>query len=185
MRLILASNSPRRKDLLEKGGYKFEIISSDFEEMSTLTDPRILSQTFATGKAESVYKAIYDKRNVLVLGSDTVVYHNGEILGKPKTEKQAKYMLQSLSGKVHSVITGYAIIGQDIKIIGHVESKVEFNILSDSVIDNYICSKLYIGKAGAYGIQDGYGLVKNCTGSIDNVIGLPTETIFPILNKYL
>ena len=185
MELILASNSPRRKELLQKGGYSFKIISSDYEESLNVDDPILTATTFAKGKAQSVFDRIIDKENVIVIGADTVVYHNGEILGKPKTEQNAIEMLKSLSGNLHSVITGYAIIGNGINIVGHAESKVEFNVLSDNVIERYILSKLYQGKAGSYGIQDGYGLVKNCIGSVDNVIGLPTEKIFPILDRYL
>lgn len=185
MELILASNSPRRKELLQKGGYAFQIISSDYEESLNINDPILMATTFAKGKALSVFTSIKDESNAIILGADTVVYHNGKILGKPKNEQNAIEMLKSLSGNLHSVITGYAIIGNGINIVGHVESKVEFNVLSDDVVERYISSKLYQGKAGSYGIQDGYGLVKNCIGSVDNVIGLPTENVFPILDKYL
>lgn len=185
MKLVLASNSPRRKELLKLGGYDFTVISSSFEEKTSILDPIVVAESFSFGKANNVYNLLKNKDNIIVLGADTVVYHNGIILTKPKNELSAKEMLKMLSGKEHVVITGYSLIANNLKLVGHDVTKVEFNKLSDALIDEYIESGLYKGKAGSYGIQDGYPLVKRYIGSLNNVIGLPTEIVFPILNKYV
>ncbi|MBE7090052.1 MAG: Maf-like protein, partial [Clostridiales bacterium] len=117
------------------------------------------------------------------IGADTVVFESGEILGKPKSQEEAKKMLKRLSGRTHSVVTGYAVITKDEIISGSVTTEVTFNNLSDELISKYIESGLYKGKAGSYGIQDPFPLVKSYKGSLTNVIGLPIETIVPILEK--
>ena len=94
-------------------------------------------------------------------------------------------MLKKLSGKTHTVVTGYCIISKDSKIIGNDQTKVTFNNLSDELIDEYISSGLYKGKAGSYGIQDGFPLVERYEGSLSNVIGLPTEKIVPIIKSFI
>jgi septum formation protein len=185
MQLILASNSPRRKELLEQGGYKFTVTCSDFDENSIEKDPEKLSVEYAVGKARAVYDKLNDNRDFVVLGADTVVCIDGEILGKPKNEQRAYLMLEKLSGKTHQVITGFCIICQDRIIIDKAVTNVTFNKLSKDVINKYILSGLYEGKAGAYGIQDGFGLVKNYQGSYSNVVGLPIEKVFQQLNEVL
>lgn len=181
MKLVLASNSPRRKELLEKAGFKFEIISSDYDETGFSDNPVLTAETFAVGKAQAVFSAV--KEGVAVIGADTVVFEGGEILGKPKSQEEAEKMLKRLSGKTHSVVTGYAVITSDKIISGSVTTEVTFNNLSDELIGEYIKSGLYKGKAGSYGIQDPFPLVKSYKGSLTNVIGLPIETIVPILEK--
>ena len=178
MKLILASNSPRRKDLLEKAGFKFSVLAGDFEEKEFTADPVLTAERFAYGKAKSVFEKLKDDTDVIVLGSDTVVYHDGKILGKPQDEKQAMQMLTELSGKTHTVISGYCLLAKEIEIVGHDTTLVTFNELFNEVKEDYIASGLYKGKAGSYGIQDGFNLVKEYSGSLNNVIGLPTEKIF-------
>jgi septum formation protein len=185
MKLILASSSPRRKDFFIKAGYDFEIITGDFKEDSISENPYKTAVFFAKGKAESVFNALQNKDEVIVVGVDTLVYHNGKILGKPVCCEHAKEMLTSLSGKTHEVISGYAVLTAKQKFTGYVKTDVTFNDLTDIVIENYLNSGLYKGKAGSYGIQDGYNLVKEYSGSYNNVIGLPTETVFPIIDKLL
>lgn len=185
MELILASNSPRRKELLTQNGIKFSVIKSDYEERNFTDDPIETAVEFARGKANSVYNSLLKKDDKIVLGADTVVYHNGKILGKAKDKEQAINMLKSLSGKTHLVITGYAFVGKNVTETGFAQSEVTFNLLSDDLIIKYVNSGLYEGKAGSYGIQDGYGLVEKYTGSLDNVIGLPTEIVVPLINKIL
>lgn len=184
MKLILASNSPRRKQLLEDAGYKFDIIVGDYDEKAFTDNPVITAKTFSLGKAQATFSILKDK-NVLVLGADTVVYYNGKILGKAKTEKEAFETLSELSGKTHKVITGYALVGEFGKKQGYVETEVEFNRLSKKLINEYIESGLYKGKAGSYGIQDGFPLVKCYKGSLNNVIGLPIETLKPIIDELM
>ena len=185
MELILASNSPRRKELLEKGGYKFTVIKSDFEELLSTNDPVETAVAFSKGKAKDVYFRLKETTGKVVLGSDTVVYLNGQILGKPCCEDQARQTLKALSGRTHSVITGFCVICNDKVYSDYDETFVTFNELTENVIDNYIASGLYVGKAGSYGIQDGHPLVEKISGSLNNVIGLPTEKVFPLIDRFL
>ena len=183
MKLILASNSPRRKDLLNKAGLTFDIIVSPYQEKPVSNDPVITAETFALGKAQAVFQNLCDK-NALVVGADTVVFLNGKILGKPENEEQAIKMLKSLSGKTHTVVTGYALVSDNGVICDSEKTQVTFNHLSNKIIDEYIKSGLWCGKAGAYGIQDPFPLVKEYNGSLSNVIGLPVETIIPLIEKF-
>lgn len=184
MKLILASNSPRRKEILEKFGFTFTVIKSDYEEKENIFDPQLLVKTFAFNKAKSVFDSLEEKDEAVVLGADTVVVFDGKILGKPKDKKDAENMLKSLSGKTHSVFTGYAVIEKEKTFSGVCETKVTFNDLSDSFIRDYVATGSPMDKAGAYGIQDG-SLVKDYVGSYYNVIGLPIEDISPIIKELL
>ena len=185
MKLILASNSPRRQELLKECGYPFEIIISDYDEKAFSSDPYITASAFAKGKAQSVFETQTDKDKCVVVGADTVVYNQGKILNKPKNDAEATEMLKFLSGKTHSVITGYCVMSAKRISFGHVETFVTFNDLSDEVIAAYVKSGLYKGKSGSYGIQDPYPLVKGYEGSLYNVVGLPTETLFPIIKEFM
>ncbi len=185
MRVILASKSPRREQLLKEYLPNFEIIVSDYEETDCYSDPIKTAIEYSIGKAKSVFDGLEDKSNVVVIGSDTVVYSDGKILGKAKDKEQAKSMLKSLSNKTHKVISGYSIITESKTFNGYDLTLVTFNDLSSSDIDKYIGSGNYVGKAGAYGIQDGFNLVKEYKGSLNNVIGFPTEKIFKILDEIL
>ena len=185
MQIILASSSPRRKELLTKLGYVFSVVDSGFKEKEFTNDPVETAIAFAKGKAETVYRSLMNKDKKIVLGADTVVFHEDKILGKAKDDMHARLLLKNLSGKTHVVITGYAVVCNGKTTVGYSQSKVSFNVLTEALIDAYVSSGLYKGKAGAYGIQDGFGLVKNCEGSIDNVIGLPTEEIDLILSNIL
>ena len=139
------------------------------------------------GKAQSVFNALSEeeKKSAVVLGADTVVVLKGEILGKPKNPESAAAMLKKLSGKTHLVLTGYAVITAKGVKKGIVKSKVKFNDLSEKLITDYVATGSPLDKAGAYGIQDGFPLVKRYKGSLNNVIGLPIERLKPILIKAL
>jgi len=184
-KLILASNSPRRKELLEKAGYVFEVIPSEYDEKSFSSDPFLTAETFAVGKAKDVYSRLADKSGSVVLGSDTIIYSDGKILGKPSDRSGAEKMLRSLSGKIHSVITGYAIVSDGGTDSGYFVTEVTFNYLSDGVLKSYLDSGLWKGKSGSYGIQDGFPLVKFYVGSVNNVMGLPVELINDKIDKAL
>ena len=184
MKLILASNSPRRKDILKEFGYDFKVLASSFCEQDLAKHPVQTAKDNALGKATEVFNLLTDP-DALVLGADTVVYLDGEILGKPKDSAHAKFMLNQLSGRTHAVVTGYALIGKDIKVVDYDESLVTFNLLSDALIQEYVNTGLPLDKAGAYGIQNDYPLVKSLQGSKFNVIGLPIEKLKPLLDKYL
>ena len=183
-KLILASNSPRRSQLLKNFGFNFEVVPSDYQEKFVSNDPILTAQTFATGKAQNVFEKLKNQ-SAVVLGADTVVYYNGKILGKPNSVNQAYDMLKLLSGTSHEVITGYCIFCSDKVVAEYEKSIVTFNKLTDYQIYKYLDSGLYKGKAGSYGIQDGFDLVKKCEGSVNNVIGLPVEIIAPKLKAAL
>jgi len=184
MKLILASKSPRRKDILEKHGYEFTVQTAEFKEINKDLSPAEIAVYNAYGKAKATFDRLKDK-NAVVLGADTIVCLDGKILGKPKDEKDAKLMLRSLSGRSHVVITGYAIIAENKEIKNYTESTVTFLDLSDNLIGEYVNSRLPLDKAGSYGIQDGYPLVKEYSGSFNNIVGLPIEDIKPTLDELL
>lgn len=183
MNIILASNSPRRKQLLEECGYNFTIIKSSYNEnLCSKMSPKNLAKELAYNKAYSVYKS-QKNNDVLVIGADTIVVYKGKIIGKPKNENDAFNTLKMLSNKKHYVYTGYAIITKNKVINKYCKSKVFFNSLTDSKIKNYIDSGLPLDKAGSYGIQDGFNVVKKFKGSYNNIVGLPIEKINKILKK--
>lgn len=172
--IILASGSPRRKELLEKLGIKFEVEPSGFEEtvVPSLMPDELVKQLSA-GKAKNIASK---HQNALVIGADTIVSFKNTVLGKPQTKEKAKEMLRALSGNVHSVFTGFTIIDTDSgKIISKaVETKVHFRKLTDQEIDNYVNTDEPLDKAGAYAIQGiGALLVEKIDGDCNNVVGLP------------
>ena len=177
MKLVLASSSPRRKQLLTEYGYDFSVKVSQYDESNLTLPPKEMVKEYALGKALSVFNSIPDKENCVVLGADTIVVYNDKVLGKPKGRQDAIDTLKLLSNKTHSVLTGYAIISKNIQTVNYVETFVTFNDLSDQLIVDYVNSSLPLDKAGSYGIQDGYNLVKEINGSYNNVVGLPIEII--------
>lgn len=182
MKIVLASNSPRRRELLKKAGFDFEVIPSDYQEPEySDLPPCKYSEELAFNKAKSVF----DKVGGTVVGADTIVVLNGKVLGKPKDELDAQSMLRELSGQVHEVITGWAVINKKTIKRGYEITKVSFNKLNEETILNYVKSGFPLDKAGAYGIQDGYGLVKEIQGDYDNVVGLPTQTITKVLKELI
>ena len=183
-KLILASTSPRRRDILNSIGLKFEVVGSNFNEDTIKIDsnPWYLVETLAYEKAMDVYKRL---GKGVILAADTIVSLDGKIYGKPRDENDARYMLESFSGRVHDVITGVAVVGKDGEVLKSSEvTKVFFNNLDKKDIDAYIGSKEYIGKAGAYGIQGkGAVLVRRIEGSYTNVVGLPVNLVCCMLKK--
>ena len=185
-KLILASGSPRRKEILEKGGYQFEIITSDKESsVKTGLTPARFAMRCALDKTEDVYSRAAKGTGAVTLGADTVVALDGEILGKPANREEAEKMLRALSGRIHTVITAYCLISDGMRECGEVETKVTFNELSDETVKAYLDSGLYKGKAGAYGIQDGFPLVRDYEGDYDNVMGLPLTAIDETVKEFL
>ena len=171
-RLILASGSPRRKELLEQVNLSFEIIASKVEETFDPNDsPEQIAMSLASQKAYDVYEHNQDS---IVIGADTIVVFNNEILGKPKNEEEAFHTLKKLSGQTHHVITGVAIISSDKEKIFYEKTTVTFYELSDKEIYNYIESKEPMDKAGSYGIQQlGALFVQQIEGDYFSVVGLP------------
>lgn len=182
MKLILASSSPRRRDILTEYKYSFEIKVSDADE-SIDTNKTAVENVINIGRRKA--EAIGKTEDTIVLGCDTIVVLEGKIYGKPKDDKDAFDMLKKLSGKVHQVISGVAIIFNDEISNFAVTSNVKFRDLTDEEISEYIATKEPFGKAGSYAIQGiGRNLVEYYEGSLNNIIGLPIEDIKPILDKY-
>lgn len=171
---ILASTSPRRKELLHKLIPEFSIIVPNIDERILHLDPKDLASEESKHKAYAIYSK-YPRDEVLAC--DTIVVLDGEVLGKPKDEEEAKAMLRLESGKKQIVLSGYTYIGEGREITRTVATEVYFNELSEELIEDYVAKKKPLDKAGAYGIQDGYPLIKRIEGSYDNVMGLPTEDI--------
>lgn len=182
--IVLASGSPRRKEILSKFGYKFSVEKSNFNECEEKSDALSVAIKNAKGKASDVYSRLTSKNksDCVVIGADTVVYLDGVILGKPKDRLDAINTLKKLSGRVHKVITGFCVLSEKAHIIGFDETTVCFNNLTDKLIIEYVdCCKPF-DKAGSYGVQDGFLLVKAINGSLYNVIGFPIEKIKPVLD---
>ncbi len=177
MKWILASASPRRKELFGEVVENFEIMIATGEERAESDCPETLVKALATQKAEEV-AALPQAKDKAVLGADTVVVLDNEVLGKPKDEEDAKRMLCALSGRAHEVYTGvcmsYLEKGVRKNLVKADCTKVYFNTLSGEFISDYVKGGSPMDKAGAYGIQDG-GLVKKIEGSFTNVVGLPVE----------
>ena len=174
-KLILASASPRRKELLDQVGIKYEVIPSSVEEHIDDIDgtPAEKAEKLAYLKAKDVATRLND---CLVLGADTIVVIGNEIIGKPIDLDDAKRMLIKLSGKEHKVITGVALIdtNKNVEVISHETTSVKFRVLTSKMIDSYIATQEPMGKAGAYAIQ-GFGalLIEGIHGCYSNVVGLP------------
>ena len=177
MRYILASKSPRRKDLMKYISSDFLIAIEDIDESSSYNlSPVEAVKEIAKRKGEAVYKS-YPKD--LIISADTIVVLNNKIIGKPKDEIDAMKILKELSNQTHYVYTGFAIHYQGKLIVDVVETKVIFNKLNDELIKDYVKSGSPLDKAGAYGIQDNdnFPIIKNIIGSYDNVVGFPVKEI--------
>ena len=171
---ILASGSPRRKELLAKIIPEFTIIVPNVDESLLHIPAKDLPAEESKAKA---YAIAATHPNDEVLSCDTIVVLDGEALGKPKDEMDAMAMLRNESGRKQIVLSGYTYIGFGHEITRTVATEVYFNQLSDELIAQYVKEKRPLDKAGAYGIQDGYPLIDRIVGSFDNVMGLPTEDI--------
>lgn len=183
--LILASASPRRQELLQLIGLPFEVIPSDFDE-STLElwppDRHVLDS--AAAKSENVAVRIEDG---VIIGADTIVVVDQEVLGKPADEYHARRMLRMLSGRSHYVYTGVCAVrredGETVKAVrDFVRTEVRFCALSDAVIDAYVATGEPLDKAGAYGIQERAAvLIEGIVGDYFNVVGLPVYRLSRLL----
>lgn len=173
--LILASESPRRKELIKQITTDFTVMPSNIDESILNIDACDLPGELSKHKAYNIFAKYPEDK---VLACDTIVVLDGEVMGKPHTKEKAKQMLKKLSGKKHIVISGWTLISKEKEITRTVKTEVYFNVLSDELIDRYIASGSPMDKAGAYGIQDTeFNLVNHIEGSFNNVIGLPVEDI--------
>ena len=175
MRIVLASTSPRRRELLAREGLKFEVMASPAEEIHDETIPLAeLCERNAELKAAAVLVP-----DAAVIGADTLVWIEGDPLGKPKDLEGARVMLRRLSGQAHTVCTGVCVIFPGGKVDRfHELTAVRFKEFDDEVIEAYFSKVNPLDKAGAYGIQEhGEMLVEGIDGSFDNVMGLPVELL--------
>ena len=200
-KIILASASPRRKQLLELAGFEFEIWPSDKEEVITKKIPEEICVELSKQKAIDVassirtyndlHKDLTTETDILVIGADTIVVKDGSILGKPKDEDDAFSMLKLLSGNTHSVFTGVTFVfsGKDGRVgeySFYEETKVSFYPLDDEDIKNYVASGDAMDKAGSYGIQTGAAtFVRSIEGDYYNVVGLPIARVIHELKRLI
>ncbi len=185
--IILASASPRRRELLENLGIKFDVVVSDADESAVpqSLEPGLYVQELALLKAGDVCGKITDK-NALIISADTIVYSDGKIMGKPKDKEDASAMLKKLSGISHSVFTGICVMQKSnaYSVCRAVETEVYFKELTDEKIERYVKTGEPMDKAGAYGIQGkGSVLVEKINGDFFNVVGLPVAALAEVLEK--
>ncbi len=187
-KIILASASPRRKEILKEMGLDFEIVPSDYDEK---LENDIFSvekiEMLALNKAKDVFIKFEKSQSALVLSADTVVVLQNKILGKPKDEKEAFLMLKNLSDKKHSVVTsvcGICVESEKTKIVSTV-SYVVFKELSDKLIKDYIEKYMPLDKAGSYGIQElPDGFVSSVEGSFKNIMGLCPKAVEEVIYSF-
>lgn len=197
--IILASQSPRRKELLEQIGLEFEICPAKGEEIITKTVPEEVVMELSKQKAEEVaamvsaygenHKEITTPSDILVIGADTVVAYDGKILGKPKDEADAKAMLTMLSGNTHSVFTGVTLVlidksGRAGELVFYEKTDVKMHKMSEAEIDRYIATGEPNDKAGSYAIQGKCAIyIEKIDGDYNNVVGLPITRIYQELKN--
>jgi septum formation protein len=180
--LILASESPRRKHLLEQIGIPFKSCPSNIDENSIIGSPSLTAKRLAEKKAMAGQGKFAGQ---WILGADTIVVSGDSILGKPSDDDEARSMLKTLSGKKHEVITGFSIVNPfgEVVCTDHEITTVSIKTLSDNEIDSYIATREPFGKAGGYAIQGiGSFMVEGIKGSYSNVVGLP---LYPLIKKFL
>jgi septum formation protein len=181
MDLILASASPRRREMLELMGYDFSVKPSRAEENIEICEPGEYVSRLAKIKASAVAR---DNPGCCVLGSDTIVYLDGEILGKPHDEEDAFRILSKLSGRTHTVYTGVAVIREGKETVFYDRADVTFKKLEEAEIRDYIATGEPMDKAGAYGIQGpATVLVEKIDGCYFTVIGLPSPHVYEALKE--
>ncbi len=185
-RILLVSKSPRRKQLLEDAGFKFEVISSkEVEEIIPKNISNNEAAVFLSELKANAYKADLQNDEILI-AADTIVCLEDKILGKPKDYKDAFKMLTALSGKQHKVITGVTICSTDKELSFAGKTTVKFKELSEDEINYYITNYKPYDKAGSYGIQEwiGYIGITEIKGSYFNVMGLPVQKVYEVLRDF-
>lgn len=184
-KIVLASGSPRRKQLLEAAGLEFTVFPSNYNEpIDSTLEPAALAKKLSEEKAKFIAPKF---KNTIIIAADTLAVLNKKIIGKPKDEKEAIENLSNLSNKFHKVITGFTILDteKDKSIIKSVESKVYFNKVFDKDIKEYVRNKKPFDKAGGYGIQElPKKFIKKIVGDYDNIVGLPVKTLLDELRKF-
>jgi septum formation protein len=185
-RIILASQSPRRQQMLRELGLKFDVVIKDYPETyPERLDGKSIAEYISHQKAISFRGELTD--NEIVIAADTIVWCNKKILGKPRDYNDAAYMLGEISGNTHEVITGVTLFSNSKEKTFSVSSKVTFDTLTSEEISFYINNFKPYDKAGAYGIQEWIGLVacSRIEGSYFNVVGLPVRTLYKELQEFI
>ena len=180
MKFILASKSPRRREILEMLGIDFEVITSDADESSDITDPRQLVEELSLRKGLAVRDALIaagrDLSDTVIISSDTVVAIDGEILGKPHDEEDARRMLRLYSGRSHEVVSGICLIGAERQGVSHEVTTVTFDEMDEEAVCSYVRVAQPYDKAGAYAIQGlASAYITGIDGDYFNVVGLPVH----------
>ena len=180
--IILASASPRRKEILELADLKFDVMPSDAQEITTKTAPNEVVMELASIKAKDIYKK--SEKQSMIVGADTVVAYQGQILGKPTDKADAKRLLTMLSGQTHEVYTGVCVIEDGKTKTFYEETKVTFYEISDEQINHYIKTGEPMDKAGSYGIQGKAAVfIKGIEGDYYNVVGFPIARFLQEITK--
>ena len=190
MRVILASKSPRRREILSALGVKFEIVSADADERSALTDPKALVRELALRKGRATRELLRERGewddDTLIIASDTVVACEDEILGKPADAEDARRMLRKLSDTTHRVISGAALLWGEREVADFDSTGVRFAKMSEREIDWYVASGEPNDKAGAYAVQGLASMfIKGLDGDYFNVVGLPVYKLNTLVREYL
>ena len=187
MQIVLASQSPRRRELLDRAGFLFDVIPADRDDIITKTIPSEVVCELSYQKAMDVYEKLANQENYLVIGADTVVASEGEILGKPKSKQEAYDMLKKLAGKDHEVYTGVTFVYNEDVLKSHTFfecTRVTFYPMTDKEINDYIKTGDPMDKAGAYGIQGPCGIyIEKIDGDYNNVVGLPIARVYQELKE--
>ena len=191
-KIILASGSPRRKELLEQIGIEFDIITSDVDETTLITQPDDYVKYLSRIKAQAVWDMVkddddYRNEDVVVIGADTIVSLKGHILTKPKDTGNAFDILKELAGDCHQVYTGVTLIKNNNVVSNFAEkTDVYCNDISDNEIREYISTGEPMDKAGAYGIQGRFAaFIGKIDGDYNNVVGLPVARVYQELKLWL
>lgn len=184
MKIILASKSPRRQEILTNLGYDFEVITAETDESSDISEPSKLVMELAKRKAYAVADFCCDNNSVII-ACDTVVATENEILGKPKNNQDARRMLSELSGNIHSVYSGLCLIKGDKILTDYCKTDVYFDKLTEKDIDWYISQNEWSDKAGGYGIQGKASVfIRKIDGDYFNVVGLPVNSLYKMLKEF-
>ncbi|MBN9311735.1 MAG: septum formation protein Maf [Chryseobacterium sp. 39-10] len=181
MKLLLASNSPRRKELLKNLGIDFEIVAVNCDESYPEQLPTVEIAGYLSQLKADAFRPL--QKGEVLLTADTIVVLNNEVLGKPKDLADAKKMLACLSGKTHQVYTGITLKTMDKTITATDVANVEFDVITDSESDYYIENYRPFDKAGSYGIQEWLGMakIKKIEGSFYTIMGLPTHLVYSLI----
>lgn len=190
MRIVLASKSPRRREILSSLGLRFDIVSADADESSDITDPALLVRELSLRKGRATRELLRREgkwdNDTLIIASDTVVATENEILGKPRDDADAARMLRLLSDGSHRVISGIALLRGDREIAAFDSTAVCFAPMSEAEIDWYVQSGEPRDKAGAYAIQGLAAIfIKGMEGCYFNVVGLPVHRLDELLREFL